>query len=166
MPEPVTATIAVIGAAASFQASRQKAAAARQEGKDIQAANEFNAEIQRRQALEEERKAVRQSQVHRAETRKVAAGNIAALGKGGTTQEGSPLLALQKNAESAELDNFLILREGKLRKQAASEQGKLDIFKGKVARKAGSKKGKAILLSGKAKLATNLATTAIDFKNR
>jgi hypothetical protein len=145
----------------AFQASRETAAAAKQQGRDQQAANEFNAKIQERIAKEEEQKAIRTSQIHRENTRRIASGNEAAIGKGGISLEGSPLLALQRNAETAELDNFLILREGKLRSGAAREQGKLDVFKGKIARKAGTQKGRAIKLQGRAKLATDTIDAVI-----
>ena len=145
--------------ALNFQASRVQAAAARQEGRDIQAANEFNAEIARQQALEEERKAVRQSQIQRQATRNIAAGNKATIAKSGVTVEGSPLLALQKNAENAALDNFLILREGRINRQRALSQAKLDIFKGRIARSAGSAKSKAILLAAKAKVITDVQSS-------
>jgi hypothetical protein len=131
-----------------YQGARVSAQAAREEGKAQQAINDQNAEVAKRAAIEQENKAIIESRLEREAQRRIEASNIARTGKSGVLLEGSPFLALEENAARAELENFLILREGRIQRNRLLTQSKIDTFKGKVARKAGSAKGKAILLSG------------------
>jgi len=152
----IIGAISAAGTAAQFQGSRQQAAAARESGRAQQQANEFNAQVARQTALEQERKAIQQSRIFRRETGRIAGRNRALIGKSGVTREGSPLLALEENAAAAELDNFFVLREGEIQRNRALAQSRLDVFQGRVARRAGSEKSRAILLSGKTQLAGDI----------
>jgi len=155
--------MSAVGPILEFQAAREAANAERQAGKDAQTIAEFNAKVAEQGAREEELRAITQGKIHREQTARIEGANIARAGKSGITLTGSPLHVLRENAKVASRDNFLILREGKLRSNQLTSQASLDRFSGNIARKAGSSKSRAILLSGKAKLAADAVDIAKKF---
>lgn len=145
----------------NFQGAREEARAVRDAGKAQQAINDQNAEIAKREAIEQENKAIIESRLEREAQRRIEASNIARTGKSGVLLEGSPFLALEENAARAELENFLILREGRIQRNRLLTQSKIDTFKGKIARKAGSAQAKAIILKAKGKLVKDSTDLAL-----
>tara|TARA_R100000664_G_C2757720_1_gene146106 strand:- start:1152 stop:1619 length:468 start_codon:yes stop_codon:yes gene_type:complete len=119
-----------------------------QQGKAAKRAADYNAAIQRNQAIAAKQKAEfdadRQRQVAAAQRAQARAG----FAKGGVVMEGTPLLVLESSAEQAELDAQAILYGGDVQATGYEAQANLSEMEGRSAKKAGYIGAGTTLLTG------------------
>ena len=122
-----------------------------QQGKAAKKAAEYNAAVQRNQAIAARQKAEfdadRQRQVAAAQRAQARAG----FAKGGVVMEGTPLLVLESSAEQAELDAQAILYGGDVQATGYEAQAGLSELEGKSAQQAGYIGAGTTLLTGAGK---------------
>lgn len=143
MAAVTTAVVAGVGVGLSFYGSMEQAKAAKKAGKLNAQDAEWNAEMARQRAIEDERQ-------FRLSFKRDQGRNVAAVGASGVRMEGSPLEVLQDNAAMAESDALKIRRGGEIEREGYLRQAKNFRSGGNAAARGAQIAGAANLLSGAA----------------
>lgn len=141
-------TSAVVGAGASYYGSQQQAKAAK-------ATSEYNAEIQRQQALKEREAGAENTRRQLAENRRMLARVRAAQAASGFTSEGSQLAVLGDVATDLELRVLDIGNAAQQRAQALMQGANLSIYEGQQRSRAIRTASYAELLGSASSIATS-----------
>ena len=147
----------VVAAGASAVSGVQASREATRQGRFERDIHNYNAQLEKIAAKEAGRKAALKARQFRRSASKRQAQNRAALAKTGIELEGSPLLVLQEDAANAELDEFLIRRQGQIERQGLESAAQLSLIKGKFSRDAARSKKRSILIDTTADVAGTLS---------
>ena len=138
----------ITAAAFDVHSSRQQAKAIEINAKNQQQISNYNAELFKQKAIEEEKQALEKARHERSRSRRIRKRNIALTGKAGIQLEGSPLMTLQRNAMLEELDQLIILREGKLASLELQSRGKIERLKGQLIKEGAKGEASAVKAAG------------------
>ena len=137
----VTMALSVLSTAASALGSVRQGQAARQAG-------DYNAAIQRNQAIAAQQKAEFDADRERQRAASQRAAARAGFAKGGVAIEGTPLLVLSQDAEQAELDAQAIIYGGDVSAAGFRSQAELTGMEGRAAEQASFSEAGSTLLTG------------------
>lgn len=139
---------AIAGVAMSAMGTAVAAKGAAQQGKAARQAAEFNAAVQRNQAIAAQQKADFDAKRKREETERLLSLQNARFLKGGVRLAGTPLLVLTDQAAQGEMDAQAIIYGGKIQAAGYRDQATLSIMGGISAEAAGRIKATGTLLTG------------------
>ena len=137
-----------VAAAAALAGTAISAVGAIQQGKAAKKAAEYNAAVQRNQAIAARQKAEFDADRARAQAAALRSKQRTAFAKGGVALEGTPLLVLEQTAEAQELDAQAILYGGEVSATGYEAQAGLSEIEGAAAQQAGVFGAGATLLTG------------------
>jgi hypothetical protein len=123
-----------------------------QAGKAAQQAGDFNAGVDRNQAVAARGRAAFEARKQRDMTRKLLATQRAKFGVAGVGFEGSPLLVMEETAKEAELDARAIEYGGEMEAVGLESRALLSEWEGRTAKKAARTQAFTSLLGGASKM--------------
>lgn len=139
--------LALIGGATAVTAYGQY-----KSGRDQRKAARYNAEIQRQNAREAEKKAAHDALNQESQNRRITGAQRAAYGASGITMAGTPLDLMSDTVTQGELDRLSILHGGSVEAANYRAQARLSIMRGKAAASAGKIRAAGTLLGGAGKM--------------
>tara|TARA_X000001382_G_scaffold83599_1_gene59163 strand:+ start:11349 stop:11834 length:486 start_codon:yes stop_codon:yes gene_type:complete len=137
-----------VAAAFSIGGTLLSALGTRQQGKATQASANYNAAVQRNQAIAAKQKAEFDADKQRQQGAAQRAAARTGFAKGGVALEGTPLLFLESSAEQAELDAQAIIYGGDTQATGFEAQAGLSEMEGASAARAGTMGAGTTLLTG------------------